>query len=211
LRDAVLNAANELLAFEGASALTMRRIADHIGSSTTVLYNVFGGKSGIIDAMVIAGHDSLRERLDAIPESDEPFARLAASGRVYREAALDDPARYQLMFGNLLPGYQPSRSAREAAGLSFAALASIVQECIDAGVLVQTADAQFVAEILTAAAHGAVSLEIAGHFPDPTRSDERFAILSAASVQPFLADAASGPASSKSRARKTASRRSRGP
>ncbi len=150
LRDAVLNAANELLAFEGASALTMRRIADHIGSSTTVLYNVFGGKSGIIDAMVIAGHDSLRERLDAIPESDEPFARLAASGRVYREAALDDPARYQLMFGNLLPGYQPSRSAREAAGLSFAALASIVQECIDAGVLVQTADAQFVAEILRA-------------------------------------------------------------
>jgi len=177
-----------LLALEGPSALTMRRIADDIGASTTVLYNIFDGKSGIIDAMVIAGHEALRSRLEAIPASDEPFARLAASARVYREVALDDPARYQLMFGNLLPGYQPSRSAREAARLSFAALAGIVQECIDAGVLVKTADPEFVAEILTAAAHGAVSLELAGHFPDSTRSDERFAVLSAASVQPFLAD-----------------------
>jgi AcrR family transcriptional regulator len=188
LRDTVLKAANELLAVEGASALTMRRIADHIGSSTTVLYNVFDGKNGIIDAMVIAGHDSLRARLEAIPESEEPFARLAATGRIYRDAALDDPARYQLMFGNAVPGYQPSRRARQAAKLSFDALAAVVQQCIDAGVLVKTADAQFVAEILTAAAHGAVSLEIAGHFGDATRADERFAVISAASVRPFLAN-----------------------
>jgi AcrR family transcriptional regulator len=182
----VLQAAGDLLALEGAGALTMRRIADHIGSSTTVLYNVFDGKHGIIDAMVREGHDALRARLEAIPESGDSFTRLAASATAYRDAALADPSRYQLMFGNAIPGYQPSESARDAARASFEALADLVRDCIDAGVLRKDADAQFVAELLIAAAHGAVSLELSGHFEDPARAQERFQALSAAAVRPFL-------------------------
>jgi AcrR family transcriptional regulator len=187
----VLDAANHLLAVDGPSALTMRRIADHIGSSTTVLYNIFQDKNGLIDAMVRAGHEALRAGLEAIPEHEEPFARLAASATIFRERALDDPARYQLMFGNPFPRYEPSEAAREAARASFDALASLVRECMDAGVLTRSGDPRFVAEILIAAAHGAVSLELSGHFDDAARADERFAVLSAASVRPFLAQAPS--------------------
>jgi len=189
LRDAVLKSAGNLLAAEGPGALTMRRIAELVGSSTTVLYSVFDGKFGIVDAVVAEGHKALLARLEEIPDELEAFERLAASGRAYREAGRADPALYQLMFGSTIPGYRQGGTARAAAQASFAALASIVQECIDAGVIEASADPRFVAEILIAAAHGAVSLELAGHFDDPARADERFAVLSAASVQPFLVGA----------------------
>jgi AcrR family transcriptional regulator len=187
LRDAILEAAAELVALEGASALTMRKLADHIGASTTVLYTLFDGKNGIVDAMVRSGHIILRERLEAIPASRAPMKRLAATAVVYREVALEDPARYQLMFGNALPGYQPSETTRTAVKESFDALATAIQQCIDAGALRPTTDARFAAELLIAAAHGAVSLELSGHFDEATRADERFSAVTAAVVEPFRA------------------------
>jgi AcrR family transcriptional regulator len=36
---------------DGPDALTMRRIAAEAGSSTTVLYTMFGGKAGIAEAL----------------------------------------------------------------------------------------------------------------------------------------------------------------
>jgi AcrR family transcriptional regulator len=192
LRQAVLRSARELLAAEGPDALTMRRIADALGSSTTVLYSNFAGKNAIIDAIVVAGHQELRERLGTIAAEQEPFARLAESARVYRRFALDDPARYRLLFGADLRGYERGTSAREAAQASFGALADLVRDCQSAGILRADADPDFVSEILIAAAHGAVSLELSGHFDDPLRADQRFAVLTAASAAPFLAgDAAS--------------------
>jgi AcrR family transcriptional regulator len=187
LSDAVLYAAGELLILEGTGGLTMRRIADHIGASTTVLYSVFDGKNAIVDAMVQVGHETLRSRLLEIDESDDPLDRLAATSRVYREAALEDPARYQLMFGNSIPSYQPSEGARQAAKASFDALASVVCDAMKAGALTRSADPDFVAEVLIASAHGAVSLELSGHFDEGERADARFAAVTAASLAPFLA------------------------
>jgi AcrR family transcriptional regulator len=188
LRQAVLEAAGRLLSAEGPASLTMRRIAEQIGASTTVLYGIFDDKNAIIDAMVTEGHKALRARLDAIPDTLTPVEHLAATGRGYREAALADPARYQLMFGSTIPGYERSATARAAAQESFDPLLAAVRGCIDAGIISRSADARFVAEILVAAAHGAVSLELTGHFDDPARADERFAVLTAAALRPFLAD-----------------------
>jgi AcrR family transcriptional regulator len=193
LRDAVLKAASELLAAEGAGALTMRRIADDIGSSTTVLYTIFDSKNGILDAMVQAGHEALRKRLEAIPSDDAPFERLAETARVYRSFALQDPARYQFLFGSAIPGYWQSQDAKSAAQASFDALADVVRECQRARIIRESADPAFVSEILIAAAHGAISLELSGHFDDPGRADERFSILSDASCAPFLVKKRAGP------------------
>src|SRR5215207_1752375 len=42
------------------------------------------------------------------------------------------------------------------------------------------------AEVLWAAVHGAVSLELAGHFPDPGVALDRFQTLASAAILPFL-------------------------
>jgi AcrR family transcriptional regulator len=200
LRDAVLKAAGELLAAEGAGALTMRRLADDIGSSTTVLYTIFDSKNGILDAMVQAGHEELRARLEAIPGDQPPFERFAESARVYRAFALQDPARYQFLFGSAIPGYRRSQHARAAAQGSFDALADLVLACQRAGIVNRRADPAFVSEILIAAAHGAISLELSGHFDDPGRADERFSVLTDASCAPFLVKKHAAPARRPSRA-----------
>jgi AcrR family transcriptional regulator len=210
LRDAVLKAASELLAAEGAGALTMRRIAEDIGSSTTVLYTIFDSKNGILDAMAQAGHEALRASLEAIPGELPPFERLAETARVYRRFALHDPARYQFLLGSAIPGYRRSPSALAAVRSSFDALADVVRECQRARIITRSADAAFVSEILIAAAHGAISLELSEHFEDPARADERFLVLTTASCAPFLVTRPAAPAPRSSPAGDHRRRRSSG-
>jgi hypothetical protein len=61
-----------------------------------------------------------------------------------------------------------------------------VRAAIDEGILIP-ADAEAVAEVLWAAAHGVVSLELAGHFPDPDVAADRYRTLTRAALAAFLA------------------------
>src|SRR5215213_5805048 len=60
-REALLAAAHDLLAREGAAALTVRRIAAAAGVSTMNVYSRFGGKDGVLDALLIEGFEKLTE------------------------------------------------------------------------------------------------------------------------------------------------------
>jgi hypothetical protein len=62
-----------------------------------------------------------------------------------------------------------------------------VRAAMDAGAL-RPGDPQAVAEVLWAAVHGVVSLELAGHFPDPEAGADRFRSLASAAILPFLTD-----------------------
>jgi AcrR family transcriptional regulator len=55
LRQGILDDASGLLMQEGANALTMRRIADTVGCSTTVLYTMFSNKQGLVDELYLRG------------------------------------------------------------------------------------------------------------------------------------------------------------
>jgi hypothetical protein len=89
------------------------------------------------------------------------------------------------MFQQAIPGYRPSAASLAAAGASLEVLTDAVRACIDAGVL-RAGDPRAVAEVLWAAVHGAVSLELAGHFPDPEVAADRFRTLATAAALPFL-------------------------
>jgi hypothetical protein len=69
-------------------------------------------------------------------------------------------------------------------------LADAVREAMDAGLLME-GDAGAVAEVLWAAAHGVVSLELAGHFT-PEVAEERYRTLCWAAIAPFMAGRESG-------------------
>jgi AcrR family transcriptional regulator len=186
LRRVLLDAAGGLLLAEGPEGLTMRRVAGAVGCSTTVLYTMFGSKDGLADALYREGFERLRRRLEAVPPGD-PLARLKAMADAYRGNALAGRAYYGVMFQRAIPRFEPSAASLAVAGASLEVLARAVRAVMDAGVLAP-GNQQAVAEVLWAAVHGAVSLELAGHFPDPGIAADRFQTLASAAILPFLPD-----------------------
>jgi AcrR family transcriptional regulator len=185
LRATVLVTASEILAREGIGGLTMRRLAAALGCTTTVLYTMFASKQGLIDAMYQEGFERLTARVRAIPAALPPAERLRRSGLAYRENALASPELYQLTFGTAAPGHTPGPAAVAAADESLGAFAEVVRQCMAAGIF-KPGDPRFVAQILTAAAHGAVSLELSHYFWSREGAEERFATLTRAAAQAFM-------------------------
>ncbi|MER6097425.1 TetR/AcrR family transcriptional regulator [Streptomyces sp. NPDC001728] len=183
VRTTILDRAIALLVAEGPAALTVRRISTDIGASTKVIYTMFGGKEGLIDALYREGFARLRRAQEGIPRGDDPLAHLTALGTAYRRHALAEPAYYRVMFEQPVPGYRPSPEALAVAGTAFETSAAAIAACMDAGVL-RPGDAHEVSKIFWAASHGAVSLEIAGHF-DPEEAGPRYDALMAAVARAF--------------------------
>src|SRR5437763_9593343 len=98
LRPALIEAAARLIATEGASGLTLRRVADAVGTSTMAIYTHFGGMPELRRAVRREGFARLAEHLGQVRESEDPVADLALLGRAYYENALSNPHLYRVMF-----------------------------------------------------------------------------------------------------------------
>lgn len=172
LRATLLDTASRLLAAEGAPALTMRRIAAQMGCSTTVLYTMFGGKEGLAKELYREGFERFRRHLHTLPPSPDPLTHMYRIAKAYRDSALTEPNYYRVMFAQAIPGFTPNCDTLAAASASFQILIDAAGACVDAGVFV-TADPTEIAEVLWAAAHGVISLELAGHL-DPSQAPHRY-------------------------------------
>lgn len=190
LRASLLDVAVGLLDTEGFSALTMRRIAVEAGCSTTVLYRLFGAKDGIAGAVYREGFARLRHRLETVPRATgpdaDPAAHLAAVGLAYREAALVERNFYVVMFNEAIPNYVPDDAARRAAAASLDVLRDAIRACAEAGILRADSDVDEVADVLWAASHGVISLELGGHF-SAELGEQRFRALTASALSAYLA------------------------
>jgi AcrR family transcriptional regulator len=163
----ILEAASELLSKEGASALSVRRIAGAAGCSTMGLYSRFGGKDGVVDELYAEGFERLIEAMRARPQTDDALADLRACAICYRDTALANATHYMVMFGGAVPGFVPSDASHAIAHDAFGGLVAQVARCTDAGLLAGRADD--IAEVLWGSIHGLVMLELVGI--DPLGSD----------------------------------------
>src|SRR5690606_22438580 len=145
----------------GVQGLTLRKIADEVGCSTTVLYTQFGNKQGVVDAVIEEGFDRLWRQEESASRDGHPLAQLAALANAYRAHALESPDYYRVMFGGIVPGaHQVGRTPKHDRP-TFRILIDRVQACIEAGIF-RPEDPRSIALILWSAVHGVVSLEIAG-------------------------------------------------
>jgi AcrR family transcriptional regulator len=166
--DDVVSAATDLLSQQGPAAVSVRNVASRLGVSYQVVYSRFGGKTGLVDAMVLRGHRLLIARLDAVTARMGDPVRVVALGHAYLGAALAEPALYQVMLDRPVVGYRPSPASRDAARASFRPLREAIAACWHEGTLRPTtavADPDTLAYMCWAAAHGLVSLTLAGHRP----------------------------------------------
>lgn len=158
-RTALLGAAGRILAEEGLAALTVRRAAAEVGASAKLVYTLFGGKDGLMEALYLDGFEGLARAVDGVGGDGAPAARLKALAGAYRRYALDHPDRYAVMFGDAGAGFSPSPDARRAAWSTFAALPRTLAELYPDRT---PAEIDADARALWAAMHGAVSLDLRG-------------------------------------------------
>lgn len=166
LRTDLVDAGGRLLAAEGPSALSTRRVAQETGVSTTAVYSLFGDKAGLVREMFLAGFERLGAAFAAIPHTEDPLADLLALGRAYRANALANPHLYELMFGRPVPEFHPDADVAALIQPTYDALVAAVARCLDAGVFTP-AEPYDVSVQLNAMAHGLASLELRGALGDP--------------------------------------------
>lgn len=140
----------------------MRRIAGEVGCSTTVLYTMFGGKQGLAEGIYQEGFERFRLRLNRLRRGKDSLRDLYRLCHEYRRCALAEPDYYRVMFGQAIPGFVPSLESVAISRASFAVLPAAVESCIVDRTLAP-GDVSEISEVIWAAAHGVISLELSGH------------------------------------------------
>ncbi|MEZ4523489.1 MAG: TetR/AcrR family transcriptional regulator [Thermomicrobiales bacterium] len=180
VRQDILEAARELVVTQGAKALTMRAVAKAVGYSPGAIYEYYGSKDEILEAMYFHGTQGLdgrtRQVLDAAGPHASPIDRVGMAGRAYRSFALDHPDLYLLIFS--VPDSGRERSAHEEAVAeeeSFGALVDMLRDAIARG-QIAAGDPEHIAAALWSYVHGFVMLEITGRLPadSPGLTDHLF-------------------------------------
>jgi AcrR family transcriptional regulator len=195
LRQGMLDAATRLLTEEGAAALTVRKVAEAVNCSTTLLYSLFGDKDGLSNALYLEGFARLRAEFAAnrVQLDDrggaDSLQRLKALAQIYHRYAKSNPSYYMVMFGDAIAGFVPPLESRKTAWESLAVLIEAFDESMQTGAL-PPSNPTAAARLLWAAMHGAVSLELKGYYLKTERADELFD----AAVQAVLRSLQVGPA-----------------
>jgi AcrR family transcriptional regulator len=104
----ILEAAWELARTEGLAALSLRDVARRVGMQAPSLYSYFDSKHAIYDAMFAEGNLELRERVPGARPGEDALQAIRRRAKAYIEFATADPARYQLLFQRMIPGFKPS-------------------------------------------------------------------------------------------------------
>ena len=184
---ALVEAAERVLARDGAPGLTVRAVAVEARVSPANVYTRFGSKDGLLNAVLDRAVADLTAALTHADVPD-PTEQLLAYARTYRRFALANPQQHTAMLAAGTPAPatpgtevvaseqagQPVTGPGGCVDAFLTALAGAVSTAMDAGVL-RPADPATTAQAIGAAVSGAVALELAGvlRLADPGASYER--------------------------------------
>jgi AcrR family transcriptional regulator len=172
VREQLVDAGMRVLERDGLAALSARKLAAETGTSTMAVYTHFGNMTGVIDAIASAAFARFTSALTEIEQTDDPVADFMVMGARYREFALANPPRYQMMFGTSADSLNRYHADLTVTGnasgvpeyaLSFQALLNAVRRMIAAGRIRDDGESA-IAGRLWSLTHGEVLLEIAGFF-----------------------------------------------
>jgi AcrR family transcriptional regulator len=178
IRTALLEVAARIIAAEGSSKLTLRRLAQEVGTSTMAIYTHFGGMTELRRQVRREGFARLGAHLGAVEVTGDPVADYLVLGWAYYTNATTYPDLYRAMF---MDG--PVDAADADAGLdTFAQCVAGAQRCLDGGRF-DRADAVDLATQAWALLHGVASLQLA-HL---LSTEEAVASLRSATLNLFTA------------------------
>lgn len=134
-RQALLDAAERIVESEDVDALTVRRVADEVGTTTRAVYSLFGSKEGLLVALAVRGFEILRANLDGQRLTGRTSRDVAVAGLAFRTFALEHPALFRLGVQRDLPDPALAAEFGEAARAAFARLVARIDLLREAGYL----------------------------------------------------------------------------
>jgi AcrR family transcriptional regulator len=161
-RAALLLAAESLVELHGPNAVSVRAVAEAVGTTTRAVYSVFGSKDGLLEALATRLFEMLGDAIDAVPPTDDPVADvIAASLYGFRRTALEHPSLYALVFLRVVPDLRLGPDFEEVASGAFARLESLVDGLQTTGLLGDVS-ASGAARAVHALTEGLATMELRG-------------------------------------------------
>jgi AcrR family transcriptional regulator len=147
-REALLAAAETLVEEGGPAALSVRAVADAIGTSTRAVYSTFGSKDGLLNALAQRSFELLRDSICRLPETDDPTVDLVnAAVDVFRPMAIEHPSMFSLAFLRAAPDLEFDDGVQQASAEGLLMLQDRIHRLAEADLLggrdERTALAQF--------------------------------------------------------------------
>jgi AcrR family transcriptional regulator len=142
LRNALLQAAGQLLEERGIEGLALREVARRAGVSHTAPYHHFPDRAALIAALVDTGFAQLTQAMQTASVTREGnLERLRATGVAYVQFAVAQPALFRLLCRPELRSDNPDGPALEAGRAAYAVLVGAVEACLASGEIQGDADA----------------------------------------------------------------------
>jgi AcrR family transcriptional regulator len=133
----VLEIGRRHLAEYGAPALSLRAVTRDLGMVSSAVYRYVGSRDELLTLLVV---DAYTELGDAVESGLEEVRRATWDRRILavcvamREWALREPARYALLYGSPVPGYEaPGERTTEPGTRVILRLVELVAEGVEAG------------------------------------------------------------------------------
>ena len=105
----ILEVGREHLAKYGAAALSLRAIARELDLVSSAVYRYVASRDDLLTMLVVDAYTELAERVSAAHNSaphDHPREQIRRSCLAFHDWAVAEPARYALLYGSPVPGYQ---------------------------------------------------------------------------------------------------------
>ena len=94
---ALLDAAERIVDSSGADALSVRGVAEDVGTTTRAVYSLFGSKDGLLVALGVRAFEMLGASIRALPLTKDPAADLVEAGVVvFRDFAIGHPSLFKI-------------------------------------------------------------------------------------------------------------------
>jgi AcrR family transcriptional regulator len=95
----LLDAAEQAIQDGGIDAVSVRGVADQVGTTTRAVYSLFGSKDGLLVALGARAFEMLSSAGNAMPETDDPAGDLVETGvAMFRRFVIDHPILFRVGF-----------------------------------------------------------------------------------------------------------------
>jgi len=163
LKNALIQAGVEILAREGVSGLSLRKVAKQAGVSHAAPYSHFTDKQALIAAISTEGFKQLFNQIKSVftIHEDDPENLLIETAWTYLQFALNEPDRFRLMFSSVLEKEKDYPDFVEISQKNFQQLVEIVERCQQANIL-KEGESDLLALSVWGTVHGFTSLLLEG-------------------------------------------------